>query len=140
MAIRKNRKLAFRMNQITPGTQVNGANGTGESQPPRNKMLPKAHMLMMATYSPSMNKRYGVEEYSTATPATSSDSASGRSKGGRLVSAIAVMKKITNIGRSHSQYQPRSPKRVSCARTMSVRLSEPAHISTVMMTKPSETS
>ena len=49
---------------------------------------------MMATYSPSMNSRYGVEEYSTMKPATSSDSASGRSKGGRLVSASAEMKKI----------------------------------------------
>src|SRR3954452_13471061 len=140
MAIRKNRKLAFRMNQITPGTQVNGANGIGESQPPRNRMLPKAHMLMMATYSPSMNRRYGVEEYSTAKPATSSDSASGRSKGGRFVSAIAEMKKITNIGNSGSQYQPRIPSAVSWAATMRERLSEPAHIRTVMMTKPSDTS
>src|SRR5688572_6258311 len=99
MAIMKNRKLAFRMNQMTPGTQVKGANGIGESHPPRNRIVPKAHMLMMATYSPSMNNRYGVEEYSTAKPATSSDSASGRSNGGRLVSAMADTKKITNIGR-----------------------------------------
>ena len=73
-------------------------------------------------------------------PATSSDSASSRSKGGRLVSASAEMKKITNIGKSGSQYQPNSPKRPSCASTMALRLSEPAQSSTVMMTKPIETS
>ena len=75
-------------------------------------------------------------------PATSSDSASTRSNGGRLVSASAETKKITNIGNSGSQYQPSRPEAgVSCAlRRSSVRFSEPAHSSTVMMTKPIETS
>jgi hypothetical protein len=53
---------------------------------------------------------------------------------------MAEMKKMTNIGNSHSQYQPSRPKAVSCERTMSPRLSEPAHIRTVMMTKPIDTS
>src|SRR3712207_5911448 len=140
MAIRKNRKLAFSTNQMIPGTQVKGAKGIGESQPPRNRTVPSAHMVMMATYSPSMKSRYGVEEYSTAKPATSSDSASGRSKGGRFVSAMAEMKKITNIGKSGSQYQPRIPSAVSCASTIFDRLREPAHMSTVTITKPSDTS
>ena len=65
MAIMKKRKLAFSANQITPGTQVKGTNGIGESQPPRKRTVPSAHMVMIATYSPSMNSRYGVEEYST---------------------------------------------------------------------------
>ena len=65
-------------------------------------------------------------------PATSSDSASTRSKGGRLVSARAEMKKITNIGRSGSQYQPRRPKRESCALTISSRFSEPTQSRTVI--------
>ena len=47
---------------------------------------------------------------------------------------------MMNIGNSGSQYQPRRPKRVSCARTMSERFSEPAHRSTVTMTKPIDTS
>ncbi len=59
-------------------------------------------------------------------PATSSDSASTRSKGGRLVSAKAETKKITNIGSSGSQYQPRRPKRVFCALTISSRFSADA--------------
>src|ERR1700757_4598384 len=103
-------------------------------------MVPMAHMVAMAMYSPRKNKRNGVEEYSTAKPATSSDSASTRSKGGRLVSASADTKKITNIGNSGSQYQPSKPQRESCASTIAVRLSEPTQSSTVMMTKPIETS
>ena len=74
-----------------------------------------------------------MEEYSTAKPATSSDSASGRSNGGRLVSASAEMKNTMNIGNSCSQFQSSSelgsagvvPGPSFCALTMSVRLSEP---------------
>src|SRR6476661_10388085 len=125
---------------MTPGTHVKGANGSGYSQPPKNRIVMIAHMPTMATYSPSMKSRYGVEEYSTMKPATSSDSASTRSKGGRFVSASAEMKKMMNIGNSGSQYQPRMPRPVSCARTMSPRFNEPAQSSTVTMTKPMETS
>ncbi len=50
------------------------------------------------------------------------------------------MKKMTNIGNSGSQYQPRMPQGVFCAFTMSVRFSDPAHSSTVTSTKPIETS
>ena len=73
-------------------------------------------------------------------PATSSDSASTRSKGGRLHSASAETKKITNMGNSGSQYQPRMPQRVFCASTMLVRFSVPASSSTETITKPIETS
>src|ERR1041384_4599751 len=101
----KNTKKALSVNQITPGTQVNGAIGNGGNQPPRNMIVPIAHMVAIATYSPSMNIMYGVEPYSTMKPATSSDSASTRSNGGRLVSARAEMKNTPNIGSSGSQYQ-----------------------------------
>src|SRR5919197_6292387 len=106
-------KKSFSENQITPGIQVNGGSATGGSQPPRNRIVASAHIVVMATYSPSMNSRYGVEPYSTMKPATNSDSASTRSKGGRLVSASAETKKITNIGNKGSQYQPSNPNRVS---------------------------
>src|SRR5215813_10687250 len=111
MANRKNRNSALAANQITPGTQVKGTTGNGGSQPPRNRIVPIAHMVPMATYSPSMNIMYGVEPYSTMKPATSSDSASTRSNGGRLVSASDEMKNTTNIGSSQSQYQPNRPQR-----------------------------
>src|SRR6266849_1185007 len=140
MANRKNMNMHLSVNQITPGTQVNGATGYGGSQPPRNRIVAMAHMVMMAMYSPRKNSRNGVEEYSTAKPATSSDSASTRSNGGRLVSASAETKKTTNIGKSGNQYHPNMPKRPSCAATIAERLSEPAQSRMVMITKPMETS
>src|SRR5947209_7697745 len=136
----KKTKNALPVNQMTPGIQVNGGYGIGGSQPPMNRIVVIAHMVAIATYSPSMNIMYGVEPYSTMNPATSSDSASTRSNGGRLVSANAEMKKIMNIGNSGSQYQPSRPNRVFCASTMSVMRSEPTQSNTVMMTKPIETS
>src|SRR6185503_17627323 len=132
----KNTKKAFSRNQTTPGTQVNGATWNGGSQPPMNRMVVIAHMVAIATYSPSMNIMYGVEPYSTMNPATSSDSASTRSKGGLLVSASAEMKNTTNIGNSGSQYQPSNPYEPSCALTIADKFSEPAHSSTVMNTNP----
>src|SRR5437588_5147337 len=136
----KNTKKALSTNQMTPGIQVNGGYGIGGSQPPMNRIVVIAHMVAIATYSPSMNIMYGVEPYSTMKPATSSDSASTRSNGGRLVSASAEMKNTTNIGNSGSQYQLNIPHLPSCASTMADRLSDPAHSSTVMITKPIETS
>src|SRR6185312_15844445 len=87
--------------------------------------------------------RNGVEEYSTKNPATSSLSASTRSKGGRLVSASAETKKIGSMGkRMENTFQCRKVKipLLDWARTISDRFSEPANSSTVMMTKPMETS
>src|SRR5262249_37837382 len=109
MANRKNMNSALSRNHTTPGTQVNGGTGIGGSHPPKNRMVASAHMVVTATYSPLMTSKYGVELYSTMNPATSSDSASTRSKGGRLVSARAEMKNMTNIGSSGSQNQLNNP-------------------------------
>src|SRR5215831_942083 len=133
-------KNSFSENQITPGIQLNGGRSTGGSQPPRNRIVASAHIVVIATYSPSMNRRYGVEPYSTMKPATSSDSASTRSNGGRFVSARAEMKNTTNMGKSGNQYQLNSPYFPSCAVTMAVKFSDPAQSSTVMNTNPIETS
>src|ERR1700684_1286428 len=105
----KKMKKTFSANQMMPGIQVKGANGNSGSQPPRNRIAASADMVVMATYSPSMNIMYGLEEYSTMKPATSSDSASTRSKGGRLVSASAETKKIGSIGkRMENMFQRRN--------------------------------
>src|SRR6516165_6908089 len=145
-------KNSFSANQMTPGIQVKGGSATGGNQPPKNRIVAIAHMVVIATYSPSMNSKYGVEPYSTMKPATSSDSASTRSNGGRLVSASAETKNTMYIGNSGSQNQfsmvnQGTPRRLarprggdSWAATMSLRLSEPTHNSTVMITKPIETS
>src|SRR3954452_9737601 len=112
----KNPTQTLSTNQTMPGTHVKGAMATGGSQPPRNRIVVSEHISTIATYSPRKNSRNGVDEYSIIWPATSSDSASTRSKGGRLVSASAEMKKMTNIGNSASQFQSRnvlgSPSRV----------------------------
>src|SRR5215470_10968160 len=102
----KNTKRHLRRNHTRPSAGiVSGHTAIGGSHPPRNRMVVMAHMVAIATYSPSMNSMYGVDPYSTMKPATSSDSASTRSKGGRLVSASAEMKNTMNIGNSGSQYQ-----------------------------------
>src|SRR5262249_47264384 len=123
MANMKNMKKALSVNQIRPGIQVNGVTGNGGSQTPRNRIVAKANILGIGMYPRRKNSRKGVDKYSTAKPATSSDSASTRSNGGRLVSASADTKKITNIGNSGSQYQPSRPYLPFCASTICVRLS-----------------
>src|SRR5579872_5759855 len=136
IAKRKKKKKIFSAIQTMPGTILKGAMFRGGSQPPRNRMEHMAHIRTMERYSPRKNSRNGVAEYSTKKPATSSDSASTRSKGGRLVSASAETKNIGSIGkRIENTNQP-----CSWARTMAERLSEPANRRTVMMTKPIETS
>src|SRR3954453_16675940 len=105
MANMKNTADALSTNQTMPGIQVNGGYGIGESQPPRNRIAVIAHMVAIATYSPSMNIMYGVEPYSSMNPATSSDSPSTRVNGGRLVSDSADTKNTMNIGTSGSQNQ-----------------------------------
>src|SRR6185312_7174584 len=150
MANMKNTSPSLITNHMTPGIQVKGGRLIGDAQPPRKRIVVIAHIRMIDTYSPSMNIMYGVEPYSTMNPATSSDSASGRSNGVRLVSASAEMKNTMNIGNSGNQNQLRklnhgtpsmwaSPIWV-CASTMSCRFSEPTQSSTVMNTKPIETS
>src|SRR5690606_6498720 len=108
MANMKKTSVTLSTNQMTPGTQVKGAKSKGGSQPPRKRMVVSAHISTMATYSPRKKSRNGVDEYSIMWPATSSDSASTRSKGGLFVSASAEMKKTTNIGNSASQCQSRN--------------------------------
>ena len=64
MANMKNTISIFSTNQMTPGTQVNGAKSNGGSHPPRNRIVVSAHISTIATYSPRKNSRNGVDEYS----------------------------------------------------------------------------
>ena len=57
MANMKNARQTLKTNQNTPGNQLNGATSTGGSQPPMNRIAISAHMVVIATYSPSMNNR-----------------------------------------------------------------------------------
>ena len=60
--------------------------GNGARQPPRNSVVASAETVTMLMYSARKNSANFIEEYSVWKPPTSSDSASGRSNGARLVS------------------------------------------------------
>src|SRR5579871_1529556 len=139
----KNRKPSLSRNQMIPGTRVKGTMLSGGSQPPRKSTLIRPQSSMTFIYSPRKKSRNGAEEYSTKKPATNSDSASRRSKGGRCVSAREETKKMISMGNSSEktfQWAKASTPVVACASTMRERLSEPANSSTVIITKPMETS
>src|SRR3569833_2025586 len=140
----KNRKASLARNQNIPSAGIfSGQILIGDSQPPRNRMLIRPQSSMTFMYSARKNSRKGPEEYSTKKPATSSDSASSRSKGGRWVSARDETKKMISIGnRMEKTFQFRNAYQwlVSWACTIWETFNEPANSSTVMMTKPIETS
>src|SRR6056300_630567 len=107
----------------------------GDNHPPKNKIEPIAHIKRMFAYSPSQNIAYIIPEYSVWYPATSSASASGKSNGGRLVSAKADIKKITNIGNNGMTYH-----KSFCAMTMSFKFKDPTHNNTLIIITPIDTS
>src|SRR3954451_17456927 len=63
--------------------------GHGARQPPRNSVVQTADTVIMLMYSARKNIANLNDEYSVWKPPTSSDSASGRSNGARLVSPTA---------------------------------------------------
>src|SRR5690606_16067484 len=123
--------------------------GHGARQPPRKRVVATAEATTMWTYSASMNSANFSDEYSVMNPATSSDSASGRSNGARLVSPTTEMKKITRVGSSSSAYQPGmvivtapsdSSGLFAWAATICDVLMVPARMNTVTNDSPSDTS
>src|SRR5256714_5155958 len=66
--------------------------GAGARQPPRNSVVHRPETVTMLTYSARKNSANFSDEYSVWNPPTSSDSASGRSNGARLVSPTADTK------------------------------------------------
>ena len=72
--------------------------GCGPFGPPRKSVTAMADTVTMFRYSPRKNIANLIPEYSVWYPATSSVSASARSKGGRLTSASAAMAYTTNAG------------------------------------------
>src|SRR3954470_13040758 len=94
--------------------------GQGARQPPRNSVVAIAETVTMLTYSARKNSANFRDEYSVWKPPTSSDSASGRSNGARLVSPIMEMTNTAKLGISSQPNQPDD-----CAATMSAVDSEP---------------
>src|SRR6476619_3623729 len=79
--------------------------GQGARQPPRKSVAASAETVTMLTYSARKKRANFSDEYSVWKPPTSSPSASGRSKGARLVSPIIEMTYTTNDGNSRKMYQ-----------------------------------
>src|SRR5215831_17766599 len=92
-----------KMRKVTPGitektrSHVSPLNqvGNGRSQPPSHRVTAIDETAIMAEYSARKNNDQRKPLYSVWKPAVSSDSASGRSKVARLVSATMAMAKIT---------------------------------------------
>src|SRR6266571_4226954 len=68
----------------------------GPCQPPSQSVVRIEHTTVTSPYSATKKSPHRMPEYSVRNPATSSDSASGRSNGFRLVSASPAMKYVTN--------------------------------------------
>src|SRR5215831_14809191 len=79
------------MFQLSPLSKL----GKGRSQPPSHSVTAIEETAIMAEYSARKNKDQRKPLYSVWKPAVNSDSASGRSKGARLVSATMAMAKMT---------------------------------------------
>jgi len=130
------------MNSRHPGERR--ASATGGNQPPMNRIAAIAHIVVIATYSPSMNSRYGVEPYSTMKPATSSDSASTRFERRTIGSGqrrdVETPRNIETAAastqfRNVSQGNPIRPAETAGVLRLNPRptdSSEPAHSKTVM--------
>src|ERR671923_596721 len=80
--------------------------GQGHCPPPRNSVVAIAETVTMLTYSARKNSANFSDEYSVWNPPTSSDSASGRSNGARLVSPTIEITNTTKLGASSTRYQP----------------------------------
>src|SRR5207302_8668994 len=79
--------------------------GQGARHPPRNSVVAIAATVVTLMYSARKNIANLIDAYSVWKPATSSLSASGRSKGARLVSPTIATRYMTNDGMSGSAYQ-----------------------------------
>lgn len=98
-------------------------------------MVIKEDIKIILAYSAKKNSTKPIAEYSTLNPDTNSDSASGKSKGTRFVSAKAEIKNKTKEGKKGHQ------KKIGCwAKTMAVKLVEPVIRRRGIMTKAIDTS
>jgi hypothetical protein len=93
--------LNIRGCEITKDIIFNGTN-----QPPKNRIAKIADIKIMLLYSAKKNMANMIDEYSVLYPATSSASASVKSKGVLFVSANIEIKKIIAQGSNGQINQP----------------------------------
>src|SRR6476646_10589067 len=102
------------------------------SHPPKKRVVTMAQTVTTLEYSAMKKKENFIALYSVWYPAISSDSASGKSKGRRLVSAKPEIRKMKKERKSGSTYQRPS----CCSRTMADRLTLPDSSSTGIKLRP----
>src|SRR6266511_5184833 len=108
-------------NANTLSKNQSGPSGAyGPCQPPKNSVTARAESVIMLMYSAVWKRPQRIPLYSVWYPATSSVSASGRSNGGRLVSAITAKKKTSIPASCGMKNQIVAP----CLLTMSTRFSD----------------
>ena len=108
----------------------------GDSQPPKKQIAIITDNQSILLYSAKKNSAKVIAEYSTLNPATSSASASGKSKGARLVSANSEIKNTTQVGKSGKKNQVLR----FCWFTISIKLKEFAQMAIGNSNKPIDTS
>src|SRR5579875_2185023 len=113
--------------------RTGGSEGPGQGlcHPPRKRVTAMAAMANISPYSPSWNRANRIPVYSEKYPATSSLSASTRSKGTRLTSAVAAVRKMRKATGWTTTYH-----RWAWAFTMVTVDSDPASIATVTRARP----
>src|SRR5580658_9514047 len=104
--------------------------GMGPSGPPKKRVTVMADMVMTFMNSARKNRAKRIDEYSVWKPPTSSDSASVRSKGGRVSSAVIATKKRAK-GTKPSRIRFQSQKLVAWDSTMARVDSDPVMSTTV---------
>ena len=117
-------------------TNQSGPRLHGPCQPEKKSVTIRAESVIRLMYSAVWKRPQRMPEYSVWYPATSSCSASGRSNGARLVSAMPARKKITrptNCGAAKGRNSP-------CRCTMSVSASDRPRITTPSTLSASDTS
>src|ERR1700730_13106633 len=100
--------------------------GNGRSHPPSQSVTAIEETAIMAEYSAKKNNDQRKPLHSVWKPAVNSDSASGRSKGARLVSATIAIAKIKNpTSPSGKNLKMNHSPCACCACTMPIMLSVP---------------
>src|SRR5213594_2869986 len=99
----------------------------GPCQPPSHRVVTMPDTTVTSPYSATKKSPQRMPEYSVRKPATSSDSASGRSNGFLFVSASPAMKYVTNASGMMSALTWRP----GCESTIAVIDSEPTTSTTV---------
>ncbi len=97
--------VIFKEKHKIPSKKCINNKSKGICQPPKNNIVNNELIKSILPYSPRKNRANPIEAYSTLYPATNSASASGKSKGARLVSAKPEIKKIKAIGNNNNTFQ-----------------------------------